>query len=290
MQTNSFSIIAAACLLSLLCFIPAAGVELNYNRVLLSSNVYISFLCAAVASLPMLLDCLWDVSCKLKWIRLESARDHSYLIERLIIFVGFTYPTMGYLTIFHTAPMQVGQYYTALSNSQTIWLGGAYLAIIHSSKSNIWTLQWCLCIVTCLVGSNVSSLFFPVGVIMQIIYYLFIVAAVTIFTYLYGKTIISVRNKANINKISIPSSDYFCLLYATLTFLNFIAQAVITSVMYNVYGDEVAIIYTNIAAIVCITLANMIPNRREEETKLKLESTEQSLAMKQAFVRYLSHE
>eukprot|EP01036_Dinobryon_divergens_P033149 gene33149-42871_t len=32
----------------------------------------------------------------------------------------------------------------------------------------------------------------------------------------------------------------------------------------------------------------MIPNRREED--IKLESTEQSLAMKQAFVRYLSHE
>jgi hypothetical protein len=58
--------------------------------------------------------------------------------------------------------------------------------------------------------------------------------------------------------------------------------------MHEVYGDEISIIYTNIAAIVCITLANMVPNRREEE--INLEFTELSLAMKQAFVRYLSHE
>ena len=58
--------------------------------------------------------------------------------------------------------------------------------------------------------------------------------------------------------------------------------------MYALFGDEIAFIYTNIAAIVCITLSNMVPNRREVE--IQLESTEESLAMKEAFVRYLSHE
>eukprot|EP01036_Dinobryon_divergens_P027063 gene27063-35775_t len=84
------------------------------------------------------------------------------------------------------------------------------------------------------------------------------------------------------------SADYFCLIYASLILFSFVVQLVFTSIMYALFGDEFALIYTNIAAIICITLANMVPNRREEE--IKLESAELSLAMKEAFVRYLSHE
>ena len=80
-------------------------------------------------------------------------------------------------------------------------------------------------------------------------------------------------------------------MYSTLTHFNFFVQLVINAIIYSsIYGYEIGLIYTNIAAIVCITLANMVPNRREEEIKIKLESTEKSLAIKQAFVRYLSHE
>eukprot|EP01036_Dinobryon_divergens_P028731 gene28731-37725_t len=285
--TSSLIIISTSCLLSLLCFIPAP-VDLNYSQALLSGNVFTSFLCAAVASFPMFLDCWWDILSKLKWIRIGSSRDHSYLMERWFIFVGFIYPTVGYFASVAANPNHVGIYYMAVSSSQSVWLGGAYLTILHSAKRSIWTLQWCLSIMICVVGSNLSSLFLSAGVSTRVLYYLFIVAAATMFIYLYGKTIISVRRKAVIENCSMPSADYFCLVYVTLTLFNFIVQLVITSIMHEAYGDEVSIIYTNIAAIICITLANMVPNRREEE--INLESTELSLAMKQAFVRYLSHE
>ena len=286
-KTTSIIIISTSCLLSLLCFIPAS-VDFNYSQALLSGNVLTSFLCAAVARFPMFLDCWWDMLSKLKWIRFGSSRDHSYLMERLFIFVGFIYPTVGYFALLAADPNQVGTYYNAVSSAQTVWLGGAYLTILHSAKKSIWTLQWCLCIIMCVVGSNISSMYLSAGESTKVIYYLFIAAAAIFFIYLFGKTIISVRRKAAIESNSMSSSDNFCLVYATLTLFNFIVQSVITSIVHDVYGDEISIIYTNIAAIVCITLANMIPNRREEE--IKLESTELSLAMKQAFVRYLSHE
>ena len=82
MEKTTLLIISTSCLLSLLCFIPSP-VDLIYSQALLSVNVSTSFLCAAVASFPMFLDCLWDVLCKLKWIQMESSRDHSYLIEHL---------------------------------------------------------------------------------------------------------------------------------------------------------------------------------------------------------------
>eukprot|EP01036_Dinobryon_divergens_P030913 gene30913-40233_t len=67
----------------------------------------------------------------------------------------------------------------------------------------------------------------------------------------------------------------------------FFIQVVIPGIISEFYGDEVFLIYTNIALVVCITLASIIPNRAKQ---IKLQSTEQSLAMRQAFVRYLSHE
>lgn len=157
-KNTTFSIIIiTACFLSFLCFIPAP-VTFNFSQALLSEYVFASFLCAAVASFPMLMDCLWDVLSKWNWIRIGSSRGHSYLTERLFIFVGFIYPTVGYFATIFANPSQVGLYYTTLSNAQSIWLGGAYLAILHSSKSSIWTLKRCLCIVICLVGSNCSFL------------------------------------------------------------------------------------------------------------------------------------
>ena len=126
---------------------------------------------------------------------------------------------------------------------------------------------------------------------MQVLNYIFISAGAIIFIYLYGKTISSVRRKDICGKASsMSSADYFCLVYSSLTLFNFIVQVVINGILFSFYGYEIVIIYTNITAIVCITLANMVPNRREEDMKIKLESTEQSLELKQAFVRYLSHE
>ena len=136
-----------------------------------------------------------------------------------------------------------------------------------------------------------STMFLSLGLSMEVLCYFFMSTAAIIFIYLFSKTIISVRSKdANGKTQPMSSADYFCIMYCTLTSFNFIIQLVINSIMYSIYGYEIAIIYTNIAAIVCITLANMVPNRREEDTKIKLEFTEKSLAIKQAFVRYLSHE
>eukprot|EP01035_Chromulina_nebulosa_P037572 gene37572-50720_t len=222
---------------------------------------------------------------------MESARDHSYLIERLLIFAGFIFPTVGYFVSRAVDPSQVGKYYTAFNNLQTIWLGGAYLALLHSSNSSIWTLRWCLCIVFCVVGFSLSSMFLSMDLSIEVLCYFFMSAAAIIFFHLFRKTIISVRRKDSNGKMqSMSSADYFCIMYCTLTSFNFIIQLVVNSIVYSMYGYEIAIIYTNITAILCITLANMVPNRREEDVKIKLEFTEKSLAIKQAFVRYLSHE
>ena len=213
-----------------------------------------------------------------------SSRDHSYLIERWFIWIGFIYPTIGYY--FFLLAADPGTYYQAFSNSQIVWLGITFIAILNSSKSSIWTLRWCLCIVLCAVGSNLFDLFASGANIATVLKYLLYVAAVVIFIYLYGKTVRSVWGKKGSESIS--SADYFCLVYATLTFFNFIVRVVIGNIVNIFYGSETSIIYINIAAIVCITLANMVPNRREDE--INLEVAENSVAIKQAFVRYLSHE
>ena len=159
-KTTTILILSTTFLLSLLCFIPPPQqVDFNFNQALLSENASVSFLCAAVASFPMFLDCLWDFLCKLKWIQMESSRDLSYLIERMLIFVSFICPTVGYFFSRTFALSQVGKYYNTFSNLQTIWLSGAYIALLHSSKGSIWTLRWCLCIVVCIVGSKLSSIY-----------------------------------------------------------------------------------------------------------------------------------
>ena len=127
---------------------------------------------------------------------------------------------------------------------------------------------------------------------INVLSYLFMAVTAFIFIYLYGKTIISVRRKCVSGSESpMSSADYFCIIYSTLTFINFMVQLCMMNLtIYSIYGHEQGIIFTNIAAIVCITLANMFPNRRDEDMKFKLKSTENSLAIKQAFVGYLSHE
>eukprot|EP00597_Dinobryon_sp_UTEXLB2267_P001423 CAMPEP_0170066180 /NCGR_PEP_ID=MMETSP0019_2-20121128/5969_1 /TAXON_ID=98059 /ORGANISM="Dinobryon sp., Strain UTEXLB2267" /LENGTH=549 /DNA_ID=CAMNT_0010273195 /DNA_START=444 /DNA_END=2089 /DNA_ORIENTATION=+ len=66
-----------------------------------------------------------------------------------------------------------------------------------------------------------------------------------------------------------------------------IINLIVPTILLGVCGQEIALLYTNFALIVVATLISIIPNRVRQ---IRLENTENSLEMKQAFVRYLSHE
>lgn len=123
MERRTLILILASFLLSSFSFL-LTPIDLIYSNALLSPNVCISFICIAVSSFPMLLDCLWDLLSKFKWIQMGSSRDHSYLTQRLVIFIGFIYPTIGYFLLKSFNRSSIGIYYTALINSQIIWVGG----------------------------------------------------------------------------------------------------------------------------------------------------------------------
>jgi signal transduction histidine kinase len=232
----------------------------------------------------MLVDCILDLSAKWNLINFEySSFNDTYLVERCIIFLGYIYPSLGYFIALVVSPSQIGVLYWGLTNSQTIWIAGAFLAIIHTSKRNIWTVEWVLFLLLGLTG-NTLAVPYTDNIAVSIFYYVCIVAQVVVFLFLYSKTILLAMRKA---RTRLSQSDYFCLMYSTLIFFMFFVQIVIPGVISELYNEEVTLIYTNIALVVCITLASIIPNRAKQ---IKLQSTEQSLAMRQAFVRYLSHE
>ena len=283
MFKTSVLILTISCFLSFLCFIPAP-INLSYEHSLISWNVFVSFLCIAASSFPMLVDCILDLSAKWNLINFEySSFNDTYLIERCIIFLGYIYPSLGYFIALVVSPSQIGVLYWGLTNSQTIWIAGAFLAIIHTSKRNIWTVEWVLFLLLGLTG-NTLAVPYTDNIAVSIFYYVCIVAQVVVFLFLYSKTILLAMRKA---RTRLSQSDYFCLMYSTLIFFMFFVQIVIPGVISELYNEEVTLIYTNIALVVCITLASIIPNRAKQ---IKLQSTEQSLAMRQAFVRYLSHE
>ena len=280
------SVLVASCLLSLLCFLPAPD-DLSYNEALHSSNVSTSFLCYAIASFPMALDCLLDLLSHLRVLKLGSTYDHMYLVERWVILIGFIYPTIGFFCLKAWLPDHLGRYYSGLTNSQSIWLGGTFLSIIHSSKMEIWTFKWISLLLTILVAAVLLSIYVYAleNLVIYVFHHLLVGVECVVFIWLYIKTINSIRRK---NYKDLSSGDYFCIMYSTLIMVIYIVVIVIGSVMYSIVGFEITIIYVNLSSIVVVTLATMIRNRRVE--KIKVESTEQSLAMKQAFVRYLSHE
>ena len=233
----------------------------------------------------MLVDCLIDLSAKWNLINFESESHYdTYLAERCIIFLGYIYPTVGYFIVLIVSPTQIGIYYFGLTNSQTIWMAGAFLAIIHTSNREIWTVKLTLFLLLGLVGNTLLTSY-TADIAVYIFYYAFILCQVVLFLFLYARTVLLARRRQAKNRFS--SSDYFCVMYSSLIFFMFLVQVVIPGIISEFYGDEVFLIYTNIALVVCITLASIIPNRAKQ---IKLQSTEQSLAMRQAFVRYLSHE
>ena len=128
MFKTSVLILTISCFLSFLCFIPAP-INLSYEHSLISWNVFVSFLCIAASSFPA----KWNL------INFEySSFNDTYLVERCIIFLGYIYPSLGYFIALVVSPSQIGVLYWGLTNSQTIWIAGAFLVIIHTSKRNIW--------------------------------------------------------------------------------------------------------------------------------------------------------
>jgi hypothetical protein len=146
--------------------------------------VYISFFCVAISSFPMILDCMLDSLSEFGLVKLGSFDNRTHLLERWVILVGFIYPAIGYLILSSLAPNHLGVFYSHLTNSQTIWLGGAFLAIIQSSQSDIWTFKWTLCLICCLTGASFFSKYSFSGILFSILFYFFVAAGIMIFLYL----------------------------------------------------------------------------------------------------------
>eukprot|EP01036_Dinobryon_divergens_P023854 gene23854-32243_t len=283
------ALIAISCSLSLLSFIPLPNSYRYSNDSLDPSNSYVLVSCACIfsASFSLILEYVMDVLKKLGVIEKKSGSSvgHLYLLERWALISGYLYPTVGYFILISVAPDHVGQYYYNLVTSQTIWQGGSILSILHSSNSKIWTFKWTLWILLCATVNAIAGAVGTASTESVVISVLAGVIAVISFLYVYRQMLISVWKK-NWSNLSI--GEYVCLSYSTLVFVMFFVQCVGPVIVSALYGDVACIVYVNISLIVCINLSSNIQSRTIQYRKL--ESTEQSLATKQAFIRYLSHE
>ena len=283
------ALIAISCSLSFLSFIPLPN-SYRYSNISLdpsNSYVLISFACIFSASFSLIFEYVMDILKKLGLIERKSGSsvDHLYLLERWALISGYLYPTIGYFVLISVAPDHVGQYYYSLVTSQTIWQGGSILTILHSSYSKIWTFKWILWILLCATVNAISGSVGTTSTESFVISALAGFVAVISFLHVYRQMLISVWKK---NWSNLSMGEYVCMSYSTLVFFMFFIQCVGPMIVTAVYGDVACIVYVNISLIVCINLSSNIQSRTIQYRKL--ESTEQSLATKQAFIRYLSHE
>ena len=280
MKKSHFILIVSG-LLSLLCFIPANPYWSNDSTK--TWIVFGSFICVVSSSFPLFADHLLDLTTKTGFPNFGLTND-LHLVERWCLLFCYVYPSIGYFILLAAFPDKVGLYYSYLTNSQTSFLGDVILTIIHTSSSQIWNFSWTLSIVVCLQVSCALSPFSNLNIAITLFYILTSLTTLSLFLRLYRKTILATRKKGW-NKLT--PGEFFAVTYSSLILFMFFAQIVVADIVDALFGSEVVIVYINAAQIFCVTLASILPNRARQ---ILLESTEQSLAMKQSFVRYLSHE
>ena len=284
MKTNHFLITLSCSLSSLLSFIPVSN---SYDNESLdpAKNYFlvISFACVLSSSFPLILEYVLDFSKSVK--NLSMSVDHLYLLERWALISGYVYPTVCYFIIISFARNSVGQYYFNLVNSQTIWQAGSILTILHSSCGAFWSFKWTLWILLCATVNTISGALSTTSTNALVISICSGLGAVVSFLYVYRLMILSIWKK---KWITLSMGEYVCMAYSTLIFIMFFVLCVVPTIVDELYGDAVCIVYVNIALVVCINISSNIQSRAIQYRRL--ESTEQSLATKQAFIRYLSHE
>ena len=282
-KTNHF-LITLSCSLSSLAFIPVSNSYKNDS--LDPANNYllvITFACVLSSSFPLILEYVLDLSRSFK--NLRPSVDHLYLVERWALISGYVYPTICYFILISFARNSVGEYYFYLVNSQTIWQAGSILTILHSSCGEIWSFKWTLWILLCATVNTISGAFGTTSTNALVISISSGFGTVVSFLYVYRLMVLSIWNK---KWSHLSMGEYVCMAYSTLIFFMFFIQCIVPSIVDQLYGDAACIVYVNIALVVCINISSNIQSRAIQYRRL--ESTEQSLATKQAFIRYLSHE
>mmetsp|Transcript_3598 Transcript_3598/g.5099 ORF Transcript_3598/g.5099 Transcript_3598/m.5099 type:complete len:787 (-) Transcript_3598:22-2382(-) len=270
-------------MLSILSFIPSPS--LWSNEILQNSNpiVDISFGCVISSTIPMFADYLVDVFAKSVGKKISPSY-HFHLWERFFFLIGYVYPAIGYFILQSFFPSDLGTYFMYLTNSQNVWTAGSLLSLTHTATSEIWTFKTTVIMIVCVGLSSAITPFANTYFSVAIIFYLVSLVYVVIFISSYYRTVLLMRNKGVQN---LSSGEYFCLMYSSMLLVMMFVNLIVPSILFGACGPEVALIYSNFANIIAATLVSIIPNRVRQ---IRLEFTEQSLEMKQSFVRYLSHE
>ena len=249
----------------------------EHTTLLNSTFVIVSFGCTISTSIPMfvevLLDYLTGDDKKLKWL---------FIRERTLILVGLIYSPIGYFIAYSYFPSSIALIVDTLTNTQELFLMWPIFSIIlKTSDGKIWTSVNLLLITTCVAVSHVIAPYKSISLPCLIISYLVKVVAFIVFFYCYIKMIIDINWRSN----RITSREFLTYLYTSLLFLYLLLVNLVPLTFSS--NKTIFLTYLNFMSIFFTVSVSVAASR---VNRIELNSLNETLRLKQSFVRFLSHE
>ena len=249
----------------------------EHDMLLNSMVVMVSNGCIISASIPMfvevLLDYLMGDDQKLQWL---------FIRERIFILVGLICPPIGYFIAYAYFPFSIAAIVNTLSSTQDLFLMGPVFSIIHkASNGKIWTSVNLLLITLCVGISHIISPYTNQNLPFLMLSYFVRVVALIVFVFCYIKMIIDINWHSN----RMSSRDFLIYFYTSLVFVVIVFHDLVPLAFSS--NQIVSLSYFNFTSILFTVLVSVVPSR---VTRIELSSLNETLRLKQSFVRYLSHE